>query len=76
MKISPEIRILEALARVTMLDILLVLGLYLLRDRGWKSWFDAVVGCVLVFYFNGRIMHNAFSRAYPDRPLPNFWKDH
>ena len=67
MKLTPGLRILEAFARVTVLDILLMLGLYILRNRGWRTWFDGAIGCAVVFYLNGRIVRNAFAKAYPGR---------
>lgn len=75
MKVSPGFRILEAFARVAVLDVVLVLGLYTVRNRGWISWFLAVVGCCVVFYVNGRTVRSAFKKAYPNQKLPNLLGD-
>ena len=75
MKVTLRFRILEAFARVAVLDILLVLGLYILRNRGWRTWFDGAIGCAVVFYLNGRIIHNAFAKAFPNRKLFNPYDD-
>lgn len=67
--------LIEAFARVAMLDALLVMGLYILRNRGWRSWMEAIVGFTIIFYLNGRIMTHAFARAFPQRKLPKLWDD-
>ena len=72
---SQRVHLLEAFARVAVLDILLVVGLYILRNRGRRSWFDVAIGCLVVFYLNGRIMTGAFAKVFPNRKLPGFWED-
>ena len=75
MRITQRVHLVEAFARVAALDILLMIGLYILRNRGWRSWFDAAIGCLVVFYINGRVMAGAFAKAFPDRKSPRFWED-
>ena len=74
MKLLRRVHLLEAFARVAVLDILLVTGLYILRNKGWRSWIDAAIGCLIVFYLNGRIMAGALAKTFPGRKLPDFWE--
>ena len=73
MHVSPGLRVAEAFARVAVLDVLLMLGLYIVRGRGWRTTLDIIIGSLLTFYLNGRIVRSAFSKAYPNHELPRFF---